>query len=151
MIEGSVFPPMTNERILIMKRILFCISLRFIMASFFVHVTLSEPVVKFFMKFSNNIEEVAWFLIVWFLIVEWFFTLVVTTDLVLCQDLVQVKMRNFSHFNPPEAQPQCVFFYTIVRIHLVTYSYNGYEFVSYCRKLPDIRKSSGMPACNREF
>ena len=71
--------------------------------------------------------------------------------LVLCQYLVQVKMRNFSHFNPPEAQPQCVFFYTIVRIHLVTYSYNGYEFVSYCRKLPDIRKSSGMPACNREF
>ena len=77
-----------------------------------------------------------------------------TTDeakLVLCQDLVQVKMRNFSDFNPPEAQPQCVFFYTIVRIHLVTYSYNGYEFVSYCRKLPDIRKSSSMPACNREF
>ena len=72
-------------------------------------------------------------------------------DMVLCQDLVQVKMRNFSHFNPPEAQPQCVFFYTIVRIHLVTYSYNGYEFVSYCRKLPDIRKSNGMPACNREF
>ena len=71
--------------------------------------------------------------------------------LVICQDLVQVKMRNFSHFNPPEAQPQCVFFYTIVRIHLVTYSYNGYEFVSYCRKLPDIRKSSSMPACNREF
>ena len=71
--------------------------------------------------------------------------------MVLCQDLVQVKMRNFSHFNPPEAQPQCVFFHTIVRIHLVTYSYNGYEFVSYCRKLPNIRKSSGMPACNREF
>ena len=74
-----------------------------------------------------------------------------TGEMVLCQDLVQVKMRNFSHFNPPEAQPQCVFFHTIVRIHLVTYSYNGYEFVSYCRKLPDIRKSSGMPACNREF
>ena len=72
-------------------------------------------------------------------------------SLVLCQDLVQVKMRNFSDFNPPEAQPQCVFFHTLVRIHLVTYSYNGYEFVSYCRKLPDIRKSSGMPACNREF
>ncbi|MCB6948325.1 hypothetical protein LIZ84_10700, partial [Roseburia faecis] len=50
--------------------------------------------------------------------------------LVLCQDLVQVKMRNFSDFNPPEAQPQCVFFHTLVRIHLVTYSYNGYEFVS---------------------
>ena len=78
-------------------------------------------------------------------------TIVEFRNLVLCQDLVQVKMRNFSHFNPPEAQPQCVFFYTIVRIHLVTYSYNGYEFVSYCRKLPDIRKSSGMPACNREF
>ena len=71
--------------------------------------------------------------------------------LVLCQDLVQVKMRNFSHFNPPEAQPQCVFFHTIVRIHLVTYSYNGYEFVSYCRKLPDIRKSSGMLAYNHGF
>ncbi|MFR7537492.1 MAG: hypothetical protein ACLUX8_01940 [Clostridium sp.] len=26
-------------------------------------------------------------------------------DLVLCQDLVQVKMRNFSHFNLPKAQP----------------------------------------------
>ena len=75
----------------------------------------------------------------------------VMANMVLCQYLVQAKMRNFSHFNPPEAQPQCVFFYTIVRIHLVTYSYNGYEFVSYCRKLPDIRKSSSMPACNREF
>ena len=71
--------------------------------------------------------------------------------MVLCQDLVQVKMRNFSHFNPPEAQPQCVFFHTIVRIHLVTYSCNGYEFVSYCRKLPDIQKSTGMPAYNRGF
>ena len=71
--------------------------------------------------------------------------------LVLCQDLVQVKMRNFSHFNPPEAQPQCVFFHTIVRIHLVTYSYNGYEFVSYYRKLPDIQKSTGMLAYNHGF
>ena len=26
-------------------------------------------------------------------------------QLVLCQDLVQVKMRNFSHFNLPKAQP----------------------------------------------
>lgn len=75
----------------------------------------------------------------------------VMANMVLCQYLVQVKMRNFSHFNPPEAQPQCVFFYTIVRIHLVTYSYNGYEFVSYCRKLPDIQKSTGMPAYSREF
>ena len=25
--------------------------------------------------------------------------------MVLCQDLVQVKMRNFSHFNLPKAQP----------------------------------------------
>lgn len=97
-IEGSVFPPMTNERILIMKRILFCISLRFIMASFFVHVTLSEPVVKFFMKFSNNIEEVAWFLIVWFLIVEWFFTLVVTTD------FANLFFKNDSENNEPKYQ-----------------------------------------------
>lgn len=75
----------------------------------------------------------------------------VMANMVLCQYLVQVKMRNFSHFNPPEAQPQCVFFYTIVRIHLVTYSYNGYEFVSYCRKLPDIQKSTGMLAYNHGF
>ena len=26
-------------------------------------------------------------------------------NMVLCQDLVQVKMRNFSHFNLPKAQP----------------------------------------------
>ena len=71
--------------------------------------------------------------------------------LVLCQDLVQVKMRNFSHFNLPEAQPQCAFFHTLVRIRLATYSCNGYEFVSHCRKLPDIQKSTGMPAYSREF
>lgn len=35
----------------------------------------------------------------------------VMANMVLCQYLVQVKMRNFSHFNPPEAQPQCVFFH----------------------------------------
>ena len=70
---------------------------------------------------------------------------------VLCQDLVQVKMRNYPHFNLPEARPPCAFFHTLVRIRLVTYSYNDYEFVSYCRKLPDIRKSTGMPACNRGF
>ena len=28
-----------------------------------------------------------------------------SVSLVLCQDLVQVKMRNFSHFNLPKAQP----------------------------------------------
>ena len=27
------------------------------------------------------------------------------SNLFLCQDLVQVKMRNFSHFNLPKAQP----------------------------------------------
>lgn len=72
-------------------------------------------------------------------------------ELVLCQDLVQVKMRNFSHFNLPEAQPQCSFFHTLVRIRLATYSCNGYEFVSYCRKLPDIQKSTGMLAYNHGF
>ena len=72
-------------------------------------------------------------------------------EVVLCQDLVQVKMRNFSHFNLPEAQPQCSFFHTLVRIRLATYSCNGYEFVSYCRKLPDIQKSTGMLAYNHGF
>ena len=72
--------------------------------------------------------------------------------LVLCQDLVQVKMRNSPpHFNLPKAPPQCAFFYTLVRIRLATYSCNGYEFVSYYRKLPDIQKSAGMPAYNRGF
>ena len=71
--------------------------------------------------------------------------------MVLCQDLVQVKMRNFPHFNLPEAQHQCVLFHTLVRIRLATYNYNGYEFVMYCRKLPDTRKSDGMPACDRGF
>ena len=86
-----------------MKRILFCISLRFIMALFFVHVTLSEPVVKFFMKFSN-IEKVAWFFIVWFfivlgfLIVEWLFTLVVITD------LANLFFKNDSENNEPKHQ-----------------------------------------------
>ena len=28
---------------------------------------------------------------------------------------------------------------------------NGYELVSYCRKLPDIQKSTDMPAYSREF
>ena len=30
---------------------------------------------------------------------------IVQKVMVLCQDLVQVKMRNFSHFNLPKAQP----------------------------------------------
>ena len=50
------------------------------------------------MKFSNNIEEVAWFLIVWFLIVEWLFTLVVTTD------LASLFFKNDSENNEPKYQ-----------------------------------------------
>ena len=74
-------------------------------------------------------------------------------ELVLCQDLVQVKMREIfpPPFNLPEAPPPYVFFHTFVRIHPVTCSCNDYEFVSCCRKLPDIQKSAGMPACNRGF
>ena len=68
--------------------------------------------------------------------------------MVLYQDLVQVKMKNFSTFNLTEAQHQRVFFHTLVRIQLVTYSYNGCEFVSYCKKFSDIRKSDDMPAYN---
>ena len=69
----------------------------------------------------------------------------------ICDKYALTIKEAVAHFNLPEAQPQCVFFHTIVRIHLVTYSCNGYEFVSYCRKLPDIQKSTGMPAHNREF
>ena len=63
----------------------------------------------------------------------------------------KLKWEISPHFNLPEAQPQCAFFHALVRIRLATYSCNGYEFVSYCRKLPDIQKSTGMPAYSREF
>lgn len=42
----------------------------------------------------------------------------------------------------PEALPLCVFFHILVQIRPVTYSRNSCEFVSYCKKLPDIRKSA---------
>ena len=72
-------------------------------------------------------------------------------QLVLCQDLVQVKMRNFSHFNLPKAQPQYVTSRILVRIHPATCNRNGCEFVLCCKKLPDIRKSNGMLVYNRGF
>lgn len=59
-------------------------------------------------------------------------------NMILCQDLVQVKMRNFSHFNLPKVQLSCGFFNILVRIRPVTHSRNGYESVWYCRKLPRI-------------
>ena len=49
------------------------------------------------------------------------------SKLLLCQDLVQVKMRNFPRFNPPKAQPQCVFFHTLVRIRFVLQKASRYS------------------------
>ncbi|MBC8535039.1 transposase, partial [Yeguia hominis] len=40
--------------------------------------------------------------------------------LLLCQDFVQIKMRQFSAFNLPRAQPACAFFHTLVRTHPAT-------------------------------
>lgn len=40
---------------------------------------------------------------------------------VLCQDFVQIKMRQFSVFNLPGAQLACAFFHPLVRTHRMHY------------------------------
>ena len=70
----------------------------------------------------------------------------------LTQKMMAGPMSRFStHFNLPEVPPPYVFFHTPARIHPVTCSRNDCEFVSCCKKLPDIRKSTGMLACDRGF
>ena len=71
--------------------------------------------------------------------------------MLLCQDFVQIKMRQFSAFNLPEAQPACAFFRTLVRTHPATYNCNDCEFVWCYRRLLDIRRSNDRPVYNREF
>lgn len=43
------------------------------------------------------------------------------------------------------------FYDTVLHNHLETYSHNGYEYVLYCRMLPDIRRPIGTHDHNRGF
>lgn len=70
-----------------------------------------------------------------------------TISLILCQDLVQVKMR-FPHINLMLALHPVAIYDTILRSHLVTCNHNDCGFAWCCRKLPDIRIPSGMHAHN---
>ena len=65
--------------------------------------------------------------------------------LVLCQDLVQVKM-SFSHSNLPAIPKLPVD--TILQNHRVTYNRNDYEFVWYYKTFPSIQIPGGMHVCN---
>ena len=60
--------------------------------------------------------------------------------LVLCQDLVQVKM-SFSHSNLPAIPKLPVD--TILQNHRVTYNRNDYEFVWYYKTFPSIQIPGG--------
>ena len=66
-------------------------------------------------------------------------------ELVLCQDLVQVKM-SFSHSNLPAIPKLPVD--TIFQNHRVTYNRNDYEFVWYYKTFPSIQIPGGMHVCN---
>ena len=67
------------------------------------------------------------------------------TEVVLCQDLVQVKM-SFSHSNLPAIPKLPVD--TIFQNHRVTYNRNDYEFVWYYKTFPSIQIPGGMHVCN---
>ena len=64
---------------------------------------------------------------------------------VLCQDLVQVKM-SFSHSNLPAIPKLTVD--TIFQNHRVTYNRNDYEFVWYYKTFPSIQIPGGMHVSN---
>ena len=66
-------------------------------------------------------------------------------EMVLCQDLVQVKM-SFSHSNLPAIPKLPVD--TILQNHRVTYNRNDYEFVWYYKTFPSIQIPGGMHVCN---
>ena len=70
---------------------------------------------------------------------------IVAFQMVLCQDLVQVKM-SFSHSNLPAIPKLPVD--TILQNHRVTYNRNDYEFVWYYKTFPSIQIPGGMHVCN---
>ena len=72
-------------------------------------------------------------------------------QLVLYQDLVQVKMRFSPIFNRPSAIRAVVLYDKVLHNHLVTYSRSDYESVLYCRMPPDTRILIDMHAHNRGF
>ena len=74
-----------------------------------------------------------------------FVALTAPEHLVLCQDLVQVKM-SFSHSNLPAIPKLPVD--TILQNHRVTYNRNDYEFVWYYKTFPSIQIPGGMHVCN---
>lgn len=65
--------------------------------------------------------------------------------MVLCQDLVQVKM-SFSHSNLPAIPKLPVD--TIFQNHRVTCNRNDYEFIWYYKTFPSIQIPGGMHVCN---
>ena len=67
------------------------------------------------------------------------------SHMVLCQDLVQVKM-SFFHSNLPAIPKLPVD--TIFQNHRVTYNRNDYEFVWYYKTFPSIQIPGGMHVCN---
>ena len=76
---------------------------------------------------------------------EMYNTRATACDMVLCQDLVQVKM-SFSHSNLPAIPKLPVD--TILQNHRVTYNRNDYEFVWYYKTFPSIQIPGGMHVCN---
>lgn len=82
---------------------------------------------------------------------KYFVVMLLTTEretgsgVVLCQDLVQVKM-SFSHSNLPAIPKLPVD--TIFQNHRVTYNRNDYEFVWYYKTFPSIQIPGGMHVCN---
>ena len=74
-----------------------------------------------------------------------FFYRIARRNMVLCQDLVQVKM-SFSHSNLPAIPKLPVD--TIFQNHWVTYNRNDYEFVWYYKTFPSIQIPGGMHVCN---
>ena len=70
--------------------------------------------------------------------------------MVLCQDLVQVKMR-FPHINLLLALHPVAIYDTILRSHLVTCNRNDYGFAWCYRMPPDIRIPIDMHDYSRGF
>ena len=71
--------------------------------------------------------------------------------MVLCQDLAQVKMRNYPHLNLLRAVRLSVSAHIVFQSHLATYNRNDYESVWYYKRLQYTQISDDMPADNHVF
>ena len=71
--------------------------------------------------------------------------------MLLCQELVQAKMRSMSPFNLLIAIPLVWFLYRVSQSHLETYNHSDYEYVLYCRKFLSIRTPDGTTVYNLGF